>query len=113
MLSPINARRSGICSGVTPHLAVTAASSYHTGSPRALAESTRTRGLTSWSMSLSLVTRTISTGSPFMRSTRVPSTSSASKPGTSRRGSRSASKTRITRAIWLRRSSGIPGRVSL
>ena len=86
MLSPINARRSGICSGVTPHLAVTAASSYHTGSPRALAESTRTCGL---------------------------STSSASKPGTSRRGSRSASKTRITRAIWLRRSSGIPGRVSL
>ena len=82
MESPISARRSGICSGVTPIFTFTAASSSTTRSPpRPLVVKTRTRGLTSWSMSLSAVTRTTSTGESRTRSTSVPSTSSASKPG--------------------------------
>ncbi len=105
---------SGICSGSTPHLAFTAASSKTTRSPpRPVVENTRTRGLTSWSMSLSEVTRTSSIGRSRVRSTTVPSTSSASKPGTSSSGRRKASKSVLTSGIWVRRSSGVGARVSL
>ncbi len=114
MESPIRARRSGICSGATPHFSFTAASSNTTRCPvRASSDSTRTFGPTSWSMSLSAVTSTTSTGRSRARSTSVPRTSSASKPGTSRSGSRRASNSRLTYGIWLLRSSGIPGRVLL
>ncbi len=83
---------SGICAGSTPHLAFTAASSKTTRSPpRPVVENTFTRGLTSCSMSLSEVTSTSSTGRSRVFSTTVPSTSSASKPGTSSTGRRSAS----------------------
>ena len=72
-----------------------------------------TRSSTSWAMSLSLVEMTTRRPLSRARSARVPMTSSASTPGTQRRGRPSPRTIRCSGSICARSSSGMGGRFAL
>ncbi len=109
-LSPVRARKSAICSGLTPNFSTTPALSV---TELLIVLTSRTCASTSWAKSLSPVE--ISTCMPAAAAcrARVPMTSSASTPGTRSSGMPSASTTAIIGSTCALRSGGVGGRLAL
>ena len=112
ILSPIRARKSMIFSGGTPNFFSTP-SLFSQLLSLPIVFTRRTLSLTSWAKSLSPVAITTLKPSSTAFFVRVPMVSSASIPGTWRKGIPSFWTPSKIRGICTERSSGIGGRLAL